>query len=361
MRFILAIFIILALILGFLTYQNRFVTEEKAKELQQEPTRKKTVTSSKDYKSQEILFVPYWTLSSEDNFEDFESLAYFGIAVNKEGINKEETGFINLKNFLNASKGKENFLVVRMLDSEIINHILQNETSRKKVISESINIARANNFSGIILDLEFSAIPFESVIKRVTNFYKEFYIEARKNDLEFSSLLYGDTYFRGRPYQVSEIGKNADKIYVMAYDFHKARGNPGPNFPLNKNNKYDYDFKEMIEDFKSDVPAEKLVTVFGMFGYDWKVDNQGRGKEIANPRTTYQAEAFMRDCLLDKSCKTDRINETRILYESEDEKHEVWFEDTVSVREKIKYLNSQGLNSLGFWANSFWNSKLSEE
>lgn len=358
MRFIVAVFVVLAIILGVLTYQNRFGVEEKVNSSGSRSAEKKSIKPSGKYQPQKILFVPYWTITSTNNIEDFDTLAYFGIAVDRSGINEDESGYKNINKFLDASEDKNNYLVVRMLDSEIINDVLENSSARKNVITQSIDVARQHKFKGIILDLEFSAIPFESVIKRVANFYKEFYAEARKNNLEFSSLLYGDTYFRGRPYEVSEIGKNSDRVYIMAYDFHKSRGNPGPNFPLKNKDKYGYDFKTMVSDFKLDVPAEKLATVFGMFGYDWPIDNEGRSKSPGVPKTTYQIEAFLEKCTNESSCVVDKDLETQIKYENEREKHEMWFEDKNSVNEKIKYLNSQGLTSVGYWANSFWNSKL---
>lgn len=358
MRFLFVIFIAIAIILGVLTYQNRFGGEDTIKTTRLISENKKENNSPGNYEEQKILFVPYWTLNSNENIEDFETLAYFGISVNRRGINREEAGFKNLGNFRKISVNKKNYLVVRMLDSEIVSDILQNQSSRKKIIDESINVSKENNFLGIILDLEFSAIPFESVVKRVTGFYNEFYTSSHKNDLEFSALIYGDTYFRGRPYEVSEIGKSSDRIYIMAYDFHKARGNPGPNFPFDSKNKYDYDFKTMINDFLSDVSSEKLVTLFGMFGYDWVIDNEGRGKEFATARTTYQAETFLEKCTSDNSCSIFKENATQIKYEKDGKNHEVWFENSGSIKEKIKYLNSQGLKSVGYWANSFWNSKL---
>jgi spore germination protein YaaH len=357
MRYIIVSFIILAIILGIFVYTNRFGGENIITKLNPSLVSNDSNKSSGNYQAQKILLVPYWTLDQTENIEDFDTLAYFGIAVNEKGIDREDAGYKNLEKFKDNSANKNNYLVVRMLDSEQINKILENSSSTKNVIGESIQIALENNFTGVILDLEFNAIPFEAVVKRVTGFYKEFYSEAQKNHLEFSSLIYGDTYYRGRPYEVSEIGKNSDRIYIMAYDFHKARGNPGPNFPFDSKNKYDYDFKTMIDDFIKDVPEEKLLTVFGMFGYDWTIDDEARGKGTATPKTNYQIEAFMEKCQNDASCRIENNNETRINFESDGEKHEVWYDRPSIIQEKISYINSRGLKSVGYWANSFWNSK----
>ena len=61
---------------------------------------------------------------------------------------------------------------------------------------------------------------------------------------------------------------------IMAYDFHKVKGNPGPNFPLNGKETYGYDLQKMTDDFLQFVPPEKLTIIFGLFGYDWVIDDK---------------------------------------------------------------------------------------
>ena len=144
----------------------------------------------------------------------------------------------------------------------------------------------------------------------------------------------------------------------MAYDFHKAGGDPGPNFPLNGRQKYGYDFKNMIDDFERDVPKDKLSVVFGLFGYDWSVDEKMKSKDIAESLSLNNIKTKFIDNCSYKNCTTTRdkeSSESNITYKDENNiTHDVWYEDNVSVIEKQKYLLEKGIGSIGFWAYSFF-------
>src|SRR5207249_3980016 len=121
--------------------------------------------------------------------------------------------------------------------------------AQEKVITQAIKLSKDNSFKGIVLDLEITAIPFDSLIKQVNIFTNSFYKAAKKNALSFSITLYGDTFYRIRPFDVKTLVQNSNNIMIMAYDFHKVKGNPGPNFPLNGKETYGYDLQKMTDDF----------------------------------------------------------------------------------------------------------------
>ena len=88
----------------------------------------------------------------------------------------------------------------------------------------------------------------------------------------------------------------------MAYDFSKASSGPGPNFPLGGQNIYGYDMGKMADDFLQVVPNQKLGVVFGLFGYDWPVDDKGNAIGQGQPLTDLQIQnKFLNGCSL-KDC-----------------------------------------------------------
>lgn len=306
------------------------------------------------------LFVPYWSFSNKSILsDDYDRLIYFGIAANNKEIDKEELGYKKLPTFLFLSdKNKERFLAVRMVDSTINSSVLENQQQQEKIISDSIAIAKENGFNGIVLDFEMSSLSFQSVIDKITKFYSLFSKETKKNDLVFAIALYGDTLYRLRPYNVREIEKYADNVLIMSYDFHRARENPGPNFPLNGRDQYGYDFVKMIDDYEKVVPKEKLTIVFGMFGYDWTVNEKRESIKTAQSLSLNQINnKFVSTCKL-KDClvKRDLASvETKVTYKDEEGKsHVVWFEDLESVEKKKEFLRKQGINSVAFWAYSYF-------
>lgn len=310
-------------------------------------------------KEKKILFVPYWSIGKSE-IEGYDELIYFGIAASKNGINKEEEGYKNIYEFLSvAGKTGKKLLAIRMIDSQINSRVLEDKVLQNKIIIDSIAIAKDNLFDGILLDFELSSLSFESVIKKINTFVKDFNDISKKNNLIFSITLYGDTFYRFRPYDVEFLGKHTDEILIMAYDFHKARENPGPNFPLHGKDKYGYDLASMVDDFSKLVLKEKLNVVFGLFGYDWMIDDKGQSLKIAESKSLSKMESLFFDngCKLEK-CVIKRDNDSKemnVIYIDENKKsHSVWFEDMESIEEKRKFLKSKGINSIGFWAHSYY-------
>ncbi len=304
-----------------------------------------------------IIVVPYWTFTSSLNIQNYDSIIYFGITISEDGVDTLEDGYNKLSQFSElVPDDKKTYLTLRILGENATGDILENASFQKEIGTQTASIANSYGFDGIVVDFETSAFGFKSTEKKITNLYKNLNGEIKKENLEFLVTVFGDTYYRARPYNVREISLLSDRVIIMAYDFHKARLNPGPNFPFSNKEKYGYDFVTMIDDFKKDVAHEKIVVALGYFGYDWKMD-KGVSVGLAEPLSLNQVEARFVDNCEYNNCKkeTNKDGESVIYYEdNEGFDHEVWFEDEESVGKKIEFLNSKGINQIGFWAYSFF-------
>lgn len=306
------------------------------------------------------LFVPYWTMGkSVLQIDGFDKLIYFGITADTNGINKQDQGYARLATFQRLSKNtSQPILAVRMTDSSINSKILQDKKAQEKIAAESVSIAKENGFTQVLLDFELAALSFPSVIQGINDFVETFRKQVQQENLTFSLALYGDTFYRARPYDVKTITKNADGVYILAYDFHKARENPGPNFPLNGKETYGYDFKTMIEDFSKVVAKEKLVVVFGFYGYNWVTDGKEQAIENGYAQTTQEIlSRFISGCTYENCVvKADAVSaETKITYIDEKHlRHTIWFEDQQSVAKKEAYLQEIGIRNVSFWAYSYF-------
>jgi len=311
-------------------------------------------------KEYQYLFVPYWSLTGKKIPSDsYDELIYFGIAPDEKGLNTSEIGYKNIDKFLSALAAREKrFLTIRMIDPKVDPLVLEDKALQTNIIDQSIVTAKKFGFDGIVLDFELSALSFSSVVKNISDFYIVFAKSVKEKNLQFYITLYGDTFYRARPYDVKVIGEYADKVLILAYDFHKARENPGPNFPLHGKDVYGYDFPSMINDFTKALPKQKLVVVFGMFGYDWKIDSQQRGITTASPFSFYaMKEKFVTHCIFtDCVVKRDDLSsETSVRYtDSDSQKHIVWFEDMESVAKKKQFLQEKGMYEVSFWAYSYF-------
>ena len=316
-----------------------------------------TFTQAKEFETG--LFVPYWSLDEDsDSFVDYDTVIYFGVAANEKGLVRSEEGFSGLSQFLSQAEGKDKYFTIRMINSDTNFSILKSETSQKQIVQESISLAREHGFEGIILNLELSALPFDSLIEQITSFSTLFYDQASANNLEYAITAYGDTFYRVRPFDIEKLSKKTDKIYIMAYDFHKAKGNPGPNFPLTGKEKYGYDFQTMVDGFLEYLPPEKITVIFGLYGYDWQVDEDGVSQDIAESISLLEAQQNLITGCAYLSCRWERdIVSGEIMAEYNDStgaKHTVWFEDMESVKRKNAFLKSRGIGSVAYWAHSYF-------
>ena len=226
------------------------------------------------------------------------------------------------------------------------------------LISQTVALATKNSFDGIVLDLEVSALPFDSLIKQITEFNNLLSTATKQHKLRYTVMLYGDVFYRLRPFDVKAISASADRVMVMAYDFSKAGSNPGPDFPLSGQDIFGYDYARMTGDFLKSVPKEKLAVAFGMFGYDWPVGQDKKASGSAVAVTTKEAmDKFVTLCK-QKTCdwkNTIEAQEIEVAYTaSDDTKHIVWFESTNSGKLKKDYLKQRGISQFAYWANSYF-------
>ncbi len=358
------ILLVIATVLGFILFGS--LKEKVKQDLSLEvpyptitPTPQLAVKKTKETEVLRSIFVPYWGVDSDLTKEKYDEYLYFGIAPGQNGINKKEAGFSGIDKFAKGvPEGSDTQLVLRMIDSENSFPILKDQAKQNAVIRDSISIAKEKDFDGIVLDLEISAVPFESLINQVNSFTKLFHEQTRKHGLEFTLMFYGDSFYRLRPFDIKSLSKNADKFMVMSYDFSKSRGNPGPNFPLRGKEVYGYDMTRMTDDFLRYLPTGKTSIVFGLYGYDWTVDDKGNPISQASPLTYLEIQKkFLTNCEF-KNCSVKRKNdskETEIRYTDEDNKnHIVWFEDTESVAMKQDFLKGKGIKNFSFWAYSYF-------
>ncbi len=312
--------------------------------------------------NQYTIFVPYWSISGSSPKIDakYSEVVYFGIAANSSGIETTEDGYKDIKVFNGlVGANQKKLLTLRMLDNSDNSKILSNIQIQQEIINQTINIAKNNGFDGVVIDMELQSLPFSSIVDQIDKFYDKFHQQTKQNNLSFDTTMYGDLFYRPRPFDLTYLNKDVDKVYIMAYDLHKASGQPGPNFPLQSvsNDNSDYNLSKMISDYEIVVQADKLVVVFGMFGYDWTVDSKeqtiGSGTALSDLQIQQQ---FLNHCYkLNCTISRDRNSqETVIHYTDNGQSHIIWFEDLVSSEAKMAYLHKKGITNFGYWAYSYF-------
>lgn len=331
----------------------------------------KTYTTNRTYGSgapaRTSVFVPHWSLSESDApfaspkdiNRPIDTAIYFAISTTSSGINKNNAGYENIETFVQrAANTPHTLLTVSMTDDAINDVVLENKAAQKTIVSQAITIAQDHDFDGIILDLEVGGIAATKVNTQILEFTKIASEITKKNGLSFSTTLYGDSFYRSRPYSIELLSPYVDQFYVMAYDLSKLWGTPGPNFPLKGRETFGYDMETMVRDLLKFTTNDKLTIIFGLYGHDWTVDEKKRPFTAAKTLTLAQIQQkFIDSCEL-KNCLVKRnpyAAETEINYiDTEAHYHIVWYEDSESVAQKIGFLKEYGINSVSYWAYSYY-------
>jgi hypothetical protein len=349
------LFFLLIVIIWFLTgnrlfnlksMRQKFTNSKSSKILPPTIQPKQTLN-----KKNRAIFLTDWMISdqSEINLSGYCPIIFFG---KHENFIKEKMQAGNCEDF---------FYTVKITDADFV------------IKNDFFDEIQNEGFNGVVVDLEIAGFASDNLIKKINNLVEELSKQTKGRNLKFLLAVYGDTFYRHRPYDIVFFTKNSDGIMIMAYDFSKSYGDPGPNFPYSGREKYGYDFQQMISDFLRFVPEEKLTVIFGMYGYDWTVDEKKRPISQAKALTLAEIkkkflsggdvsgkefECQLKNCIIrrDPLAKEVEINYT-IASDSPDEEgiyridyHIVWYEDEESVATKMKFLEEKGIGSITYWA-----------
>ncbi len=318
----------------------------------------------------QTVFVPHWQLTQNTRLDRYPGiltsddgtemrLVYFAIATNESGLDKNSEGYALMNTFLqSAPAGAQKYLAISMLELDTNYAILDDQSLQDTIIEQSLELAKEHGFTGVVFDFEMPPLLSDKVPTQINTFMKRFGEGAKRVGISSAVTTFGDVFYRQRPYDVRTIGQQVDEVMVMAYDFHKAGGEPGPNFPFEARNVYPYDFQKMLTDYLSVVDRSKLTILYGMYGYDWIVDIEKRPVAPAQALTLAQIEQNYINRCNEINCNQSRDPQSKDIQlefvDDQSQYHVIWYEDRQSVRRKTDYLNSQGVGSVGYWTWGYY-------
>ncbi|GIW62752.1 MAG: hypothetical protein KatS3mg090_0578 [Patescibacteria group bacterium] len=325
-------------------------------------------TNEKLDEKRECVLLPYWI--KPDRGEDLsqKEVFYFGIGFDSAGNILADQGLQRLEE-TDISVFIKPKIVVRMLDQEVSSKILSDKNLREKAVSNLKEFTTLHSgFDGFVLDLEFSPVFYDFLSDEILLFVKKLRGLADEQNLEFEIILFADNFYRQRPYNVFEISDYVDQVWIMAYDFSKKTGLPGPNFPLEGKDTYGYDLITAVSDFQANMKQPyKLGVIFGLFGYEWIVDQENRPLNQAKALTTKQiSQKYVVNCSNDPNCslkedskskeKIITINNVKLSDQDNDYVYRklLYFDDLQTVDQKKSVLKKLGVNDFCYWAYGYY-------
>lgn len=153
-------------------------------------------------------------------------------------------------------------------------------------------------------------------------------------------------------YHYPKLAAAADALFIMGYGYHWSGGDPGPVAPLHGGDPWSkYSLEWTLGDYlATGAPANKLVMGLPLYGHTWPtVDNTvpgestGKSKSITYANAVVEAETYGR--------KWDAVTHTPYYFPAGDA--QVWYDDAVSLEDKIAWSIGQGMLGVGFWALNY--------
>lgn len=221
--------------------------------------------------------------------------------------------------------------------------ILESEELQNTLIDNIISTANELNFRDVHFDFEF--IPSE-----LKDNYVRF-LEKAKRRLENEGFLMSVALApktsgeqTGQWYEAHDyprIGKIADFVVLMTYEWGYSGGPPLPVSPINE-------VRKVVEYAVSTMPSNKILLGQNLYGYNWKlpyVENGEYAQALSPVSARNLALAQRVNIQYDETAQAPFFEYT----DDEGIEHIVWFEDARSIQSKFNLIKEFNLRGISFW------------
>ena len=224
----------------------------------------------------------------------------------------------------------------------LITTVINNPTAKANLIDQIVTALPMRGFEGVDVDFEFilasdreAFAQFVSELRTAVNAlgYPVSVALAPKTSDTQQGLLY-----EGKDYAL--LGEAADSVLLMTYEWGYTYGPPMAVAPVNK-------VREVVEYAISRIPSAKIDLGIPNYGYDWPLPFERgvtQAKTIGNVEAVQIAIQNDAEILFDEIAMSPYFTYTR-----EGVRHEVWFEDVRSLREKFRLITEYDLRGVGYW------------
>ncbi len=230
---------------------------------------------------------------------------------------------VPLINNINEKLGEGEF------DGTIIHRILHNSVKKERLINDIIKYLKQYQLQGINIDFEeFKEKGDEPIIA----FQKELY--EKLHPMNF--IVTQDIMPYNEDFNIKELSKYNDYMFVMAYDEHYSSSVPGAISSQQW-------IEKVLDETAKEVPSEKIIMCFAGYGYDWPMNTE------ATTVTYQQALANAKQFNVPIDFNNDNYNNFYTYTDADHIKHEVWFTDAATNFNTIRFADEYGTAGTALW------------
>ncbi len=215
-------------------------------------------------------------------------------------------------------------------NSKNLHRIITSPERRTRLINNLIKILDTYKFNGVNID--FEDLTYEKTDEYLVIFMKELHQQLSRRNY----LVTQDVAPFNEDYNVAELAKYNDFLFLMAYDQHNSTTEAGPVAAQ-------LWLEAGLGELCNKVPSDKVVVCVAAFGYDWEDGFQGED-------VTYQ-EAI--STALDSEGKVKFDNNTYNLdysYSDDNDKtHHVYFADAATAYNAMRAAADFETSGVAIW------------
>lgn len=319
-----------------------------------------------------IGFMPYWLLDKADkDYGNYiTTLAYFGLTIDADGKpvylatpQEEDPGWTALKGEAWQDQ-KERAgdvklsLLVHSADDGVITQLLEDpEAKAQALVTELAPLMEKRGFTDLNLDIESFAEASDEARLRFTRFVEAVVDTAKMQGIRTVTVeIPPIALFVQNIADPVAIGKAADRVVVMTYDYHYSGSFlSGPVAPVGgAGSEREFDVTMAIEEAVRQIPSEKIILGIPLYGYEWETISAQPGVATI-PSSTSTASSrriadFLSSCATCSASRNTVSGQPYIVWQDEDHFQQVFYEDEESLRQKITLAQTYRLGGVAVWA-----------
>ncbi|MDR3709200.1 MAG: glycosyltransferase [Capsulimonadaceae bacterium] len=222
-----------------------------------------------------------------------------------------------------------------------LHDVLSSPAARKKVISETLHFVLKGGYQGINIDFETDNADDQD---GMTAFMSELATAFHPRHLIVTQDIQTDS----DTYDLEALSQVNDFLIPMLYDEHAAGSEAGPIASQSW-------YEDHLDDFMSQVPANKVVIGLGCYGYDW-VGTSTDSEEVTFQQAVQTAQESTDGD--DGRIRIDRtsLNPTFTYWDDDDGdkatpaiEHHVWLMDATTVYNQMRYARKYNTLGAAIW------------
>lgn len=301
-------------------------------------------------KSVVVASVPYWSFDTGtsllvDNRQDVNELSPWIYGLNGDGqiVEQFPQGHSSAKG-LKAMRELKKPLVPTIANVsgggwsyQPFGSILHSPSRLQEHVNDIVSLVRDSDYAGVDIDYENLRGSDRSAF---TGFLSTLAAALHKDGRTLSVAVFAKTTDVGYDQRnvaqdYAAIGRVADEVRLMGYDYHWTTSGPGPIGPVDW-------IRGVLKYATSQIPAHKIVLGVPFYGYDW-VGHKGR--TVTWNAATDLARQHGATVHFDATSQCPWFAYTA----ADGSKHTVWFENTASTSAKLRAAKQQGIRGVFLW------------